>query len=217
MKKPKKAPDRHAVSPKTAPGAARDAILKAALKIFARDTFEGAALQEIAQIANIGQPLVHYHFGSKDSLWRATVEYALGDLKKFYEAVAVTTVDLEPIDTIRVLCRAFQQFSARCPEHVLIVINEMRSSGERFDWLVETYIKPIHKGIDALVETAVARGQMKPMPPAYVTNTMFVTLAHFFTIAPLVKSIYKIDTSDPAVIAAHANFTMQIIFEGIKV
>jgi TetR/AcrR family transcriptional regulator len=226
MTKPTKLPDRRAVSPKavspktvspkTASGASRNDILDAALKVFARDTFEGASLQEIAQIANIGQPLVHYHFGGKDNLWRAAIEYALGDLKKFYEAVAITTVDLEPIDTIRVLCRAFLQFSSRCPEHILIVINEMRSSGERFDWLVENYIKPVHKGIDALIESAIARGQMKPIPPAYVTNTMFVALVHFFTIAPLLKSVYEIDTSDPAVIAAHANFARQIIFDGIK-
>jgi len=223
MTKPTKSVERLPALPKTASGVAKAAsgvarndILGAALKIFARDTFEGASLQEIARIANIGQPLVHYHFGSKDSLWRAAIEYALGDLKRFYEVVAVTTVDLEPIDTIRVLCRAFLQFSSRCPEHVLIVINEMRSSGERFDWLIETYIKPIHKGLDALIESAIARGQMKPMPPVYVTNTMFVALAHFFTIAPLVKSVYEIDTSDPEVIAAHANYTMQIIFDGIK-
>jgi len=223
MTKPTKSVERRPALPKTASGVAKAAsgvarndILGAALKIFARDTFEGASLQEIARIANIGQPLVHYHFGSKDNLWRAAIEYALGDLKRFYEVVAVTTVDLEPIDTIRVLCRAFLQFSSRCPEHVLIVINEMRSSGERFDWLIETYIKPIHKGLDALIENAIARGQMKPMPPVYVTNTMFVALAHFFTIAPLVKSVYEIDTSDPEVIAAHANYTMQIIFDGIK-
>src|SRR6266851_1487241 len=114
MSKPTKPIEKRAPLPKAASGVARNDILDSALKIFARDTFEGASLQEIAQLAKIGQPLVHYHFGSKDSLWRAAIEYALEDLKKFYEVVAVTTVDLEPIDTIRVLCRAFLQFSSRC-------------------------------------------------------------------------------------------------------
>jgi AcrR family transcriptional regulator len=216
MTRPKKLPDKRAAAPKGASGAARSDILAAALKAFARDTFEGASLQEIAKVANIGQPLVHYHFGSKEGLWRAAVEYALGDLKKFYEVVAVTTVDLEPIDILRVLCRAFLQFSSRSPEHALIVINEMRSSGKRFEWLLDTYIKPVHKHLDAIIELAIARGQMKPVPPVHVTNTIFVALVHFFTIAPLVKAVYGIDTSDPAVIAAHANFTMQLIFDGIK-
>ncbi|RYE57225.1 MAG: TetR/AcrR family transcriptional regulator, partial [Rhizobiaceae bacterium] len=59
---------------------AKSAILDAALKAFARDGFDGASLPKIAEMAQIAHPLIHYHFGSKDNLWRETVDYALGDL-----------------------------------------------------------------------------------------------------------------------------------------
>lgn len=202
-------------------GDAKNDILEAALRVFARHSFEGASLQEIAQLASIGQPLVHYHFGSKENLWKAAVDYALSDLKSFYQTVAVTTVDLEPIDVIRVLCRSFLNFSAHCPEHALIVINEMRvpgrgiAPGERFEWMTEKYLKPIHHHLDSVLEAAKAKGQIRDIPVVHLTNTIFISLVHFFTIGPLLKSIYDTDAFDPETVTAHANHTMQILFDGI--
>lgn len=203
-------------APKTVSGAARNDILDAALKVFARDSFEGASLLEIAKLAHIGQPLIHYHFGSKEKLWRAAIDYALTDLERFYRELIVTTIDLEPIDNLKVLCRAFIQFAARYPEHAHIFINEMRTPGERFDWIVEKYLRPIHHQMDSIVALAIERGQLKPIPTVFVTNTIFISLVHFFTISPLLKAIYAVDPADPEAIAAHAKYTIEIIFNGIK-
>lgn len=213
--KPKRS--RRAAPAKSPNGHSRNEILEAALKVFARHSFEGASLQEIADLASIGQPLVHYHFGSKENLWKAAVDYALTDLRNFYESIAVTTVDLEPVDVIRVLCRSFLNFSARCPEHALIMINEMRVPNERFDWLTEKYLRPIHHHLDTILEAAKRKGQIRDIPVVYLTNTIFISLVHFFTIAPLLKSVYETDAFDPETRAAHANHTMSIIFDGIAV
>jgi TetR/AcrR family transcriptional regulator len=182
--KPKRLPK----APTSKPGSdSKNEILEAALRVFAQHSFEGAALQEIAQKASIGQPLVHYHFGSKENLWKAAVDYALNDLKSFYQTVVVTTVDLEPIDVIRVLCRSFLNFSAQCPEHALIMINEMRVPGDRFEWLTEKYLKPIHQHLDSILEAAKKKGQIRDIPVVHLTNTIFISLVHFFTIAPLLR------------------------------
>src|SRR6266478_9921996 len=65
----------------------KNEILEAALTAFARDGFDGASLPKIAEIAQIAHPLIHYYFGSKDNLWRETVDYAFGGLVA--EATAV--------------------------------------------------------------------------------------------------------------------------------
>ena len=54
----------------------RDRILAAALSEFANRGFDGTTTAEIARRAGVTQPLVHYHFDSKDALWYATVEEA---------------------------------------------------------------------------------------------------------------------------------------------
>lgn len=200
---------------RSSPSIARDEILKAALKVFARDSFEGASLQTIARQAGITQPLLHYHFGSKENLWKAAADFALADLKTFYQTVSSTTVDLQPVDALRVLCRAFLKFSSECPEHGLIIFNEVRTKGDRFDWLMNTYVVPIHHYLDALIGRAVAAKQVKPIPVEHLTGTIFISLTYFFTMAPMIDMIYKVDVTDPQVIADHSNYAIDILFNGI--
>ena len=52
----------------------RDRILAAAADLFAERSFDGATTREIAARAGVTQPLLNYHFRSKDELWRAAVD-----------------------------------------------------------------------------------------------------------------------------------------------
>src|SRR3546814_1766093 len=52
----------------------RDRILDAALDLFFERSFDGATTREIAQRAGVTQPLLNYHYRSKDDLWRAAVD-----------------------------------------------------------------------------------------------------------------------------------------------
>jgi hypothetical protein len=51
--------------------ATRGRILDAALDLFSELSFDGATTREIAARAAVTQPLLSYHFSSKDELWRA--------------------------------------------------------------------------------------------------------------------------------------------------
>ena len=52
----------------------RDRILAAAIDLFAERSFEGATTRAIAAEAGVTQPLLNYHFRSKDELWRSAVD-----------------------------------------------------------------------------------------------------------------------------------------------
>jgi AcrR family transcriptional regulator len=54
--------------------ATRGLILEAALAEFAEHGYQGATTASIARRVGVTQPLVHYHFGSKEALWRTTVD-----------------------------------------------------------------------------------------------------------------------------------------------
>jgi len=47
---------------------ARDRILKAAVKIFAEKSFDGARVDEIARQAKVPKSLIYYHFSGKEQL-----------------------------------------------------------------------------------------------------------------------------------------------------
>src|SRR6202162_4287546 len=75
----------------------RRQILEGALMALARDGFDGASLPKIAEIARVAHPLIHYYFGSKDNLWRETVEYAFGGLIGEAKAVEAASRSLSPL------------------------------------------------------------------------------------------------------------------------
>ena len=52
----------------------RDRILAAAVDLFAERSFDGATTREIAARAGVTQPLLNYHYRSKEELWRAAVD-----------------------------------------------------------------------------------------------------------------------------------------------
>jgi len=60
----------------------RNAILDAAEAVFARHGYDGASLRAIAGRAGVNQPLIHYHFDSKDGLFRAVFRRRAGAINR---------------------------------------------------------------------------------------------------------------------------------------
>jgi AcrR family transcriptional regulator len=57
--------------------ATREKIIKAASRAFARDGYDGASIRTIVAEADVNQAAINYHFGSKESLYRAVLQTAL--------------------------------------------------------------------------------------------------------------------------------------------
>lgn len=89
-------------------GDARNAIVEAALAVFAAEGFHGAGTRQIAQAAGVSQPLLHHHFGGKEALWRVVGEQITADFMAFMtEAVDLT---LPPGDAVAAMLRAYLAF-----------------------------------------------------------------------------------------------------------
>src|ERR1700690_629586 len=54
----------------------RRGILRAAEECFAASGFVGATTRQVAALAGVNVATLHYHFGSKDGLYRAVLEAA---------------------------------------------------------------------------------------------------------------------------------------------
>ncbi|MDP6427378.1 MAG: TetR/AcrR family transcriptional regulator [Rhodospirillales bacterium] len=50
-------------------------VLEAALEAFSQHGYDGVSTSEIATAADVAQSVVHYHFGDKETLWRAAVDF----------------------------------------------------------------------------------------------------------------------------------------------
>lgn len=65
----------------------RQQILQAALRRFAHSGYAGASVQDIVDEAKVTKPMVYYHFGSKEGLYSALIEWAAAErLRRSREA-----------------------------------------------------------------------------------------------------------------------------------
>ncbi len=190
---------------------AKAAILDAALRAFSRDGFDGASLPKIAEMAKIAHPLIHYHFGSKDNLWRETVDYALGDLSREASTISTASRGLSPLDRLRVLIRALTHFAARCPDHFGLILAEARSDSDRFQWIQENYTGTFLENLQAIIREAQDEGQIRPIA---ITNLSFVLMGSvllYFTVNPNLPRDGEIDQ----LADEHAELLLDIILNGI--
>jgi AcrR family transcriptional regulator len=74
--------ERVVAGPRLAGAERSQAIVKAALGLFARDGFRGTTTRRIARAAGVSEALVFKHFPHKDSLYRAILESKIRDAER---------------------------------------------------------------------------------------------------------------------------------------
>jgi AcrR family transcriptional regulator len=190
---------------------ARTAILEAALLAFSQDGFDGASLPKIARAANVGHPLIHYYFGSKENLWRETVQYAFGGLLSEVAMIEAASRDLSPLDRFRVLVRAFTLFAARHPSHLGLIMAETRAKTERLTWLQANFTHAFVGRLRKLLAEAQAAKQIRDVPIDHLDVIVIGSVVLYFSVNFQLPS----DVSAEQLAAQHADAVLDAILEGI--
>src|SRR5260221_10630917 len=95
--------------------ASSDEILLAALRAFATRGYDGTSVRELNQQLGVSHNLLNRRFGSKEQLWRATVDRFIGEVVDELAAAAPDD-ETDPLGTLRRLIRRFIEGQARRPE-----------------------------------------------------------------------------------------------------
>ena len=75
-------------APATSSTTAREAVLRAALRVFLERGFAAARIEDIAQVAGVGKGSVYLHFRNKRELFQAVIDEGIVSQIEMAEAVA---------------------------------------------------------------------------------------------------------------------------------
>jgi TetR/AcrR family transcriptional regulator len=192
--------------------ATREAILAAALDVFSERGFDGASTREIASRAGVTQPLLNYHFSSKDELWRAAVD---GIFEALAAALAERAQGLRGVDaltTARLLVREFIGFSARNPQLHRMITQECKVDGPRMDWLVERHVRPMYEAATEQFAELAEQGHVPAIPPAHLYYILTGAGPTMFVLGPECRRLSGLDPSSDEVIEAHADAVCLLLF-----
>ncbi|WP_018123648.1 TetR/AcrR family transcriptional regulator [Desulfovibrio oxyclinae] len=127
----------------------KQALLLAAVRVFASKGFRAATVREICQLANANVAAVNYHFGSKDALYAAVLDHTF-DLEKteaLRERFGVAS-DAPIEERIGAYIRthiheiyADEGWSGVASDHWAIFLMEMASPSPHLDSLVHEHIQ----------------------------------------------------------------------------
>jgi AcrR family transcriptional regulator len=192
--------------------ATRDRILAAALDLFSELSFDGATTREIAAKAGVTQPLLNYHFSSKDELWRTSVDGLFTDLNRALTTRAEGLRGVDELTVAKLLIREFVTFSAARPQLHRVITQECKSDGPRIDWLVERHVRPIYEQVAAIFAGLVEAGHLPDIPVPHLYYILTGAGPTMFVLAPECRRLTDVDPQAPEVVEAHADAVIALLF-----
>jgi AcrR family transcriptional regulator len=139
-------------------GARREAIARAALRVFRQYGFRRAAVDDVARLAGVAKGTVYLYFPSKDALYRAAVEIVLGVmLDASREAAAAPGTPGERVAGVLAAKRAALDDALRGSPHAADLVGT--SSVHSRD-LVDAFDRKLEALLAGLLREAERAGQL---------------------------------------------------------
>ncbi|MBN3815551.1 TetR/AcrR family transcriptional regulator [Paraburkholderia sp. Se-20369] len=193
----------------------RQRLIDAAEIEFTQKGFDGASVLSIANRAGVKQPLLNYHFGNKEGLWRAVVENAYSGSLVASRQAAADLDRSDPLARLQTALKAFAVSNILHPAAHSLVLMEVAQDGPRLDWLVDNYMKPFHAELDALIAECHAAQLLKPYPPERASVTMTAMLTAVQSATHLLKRLYGVGPMTPAQAEQHAEEVIDVLMNGM--
>lgn len=138
----------------------RTEILQAAVKIFSKQGFHKAKIDDIAQMAGIAKGTVYQYFSSKQELFQEMIKYSVERYQKMVSKVVHSKDDVRgKIYTLAIKHGEFIKEHIELGEVVPSYSNELYKKEMRL-WITEQQ-KRIIELLEEMIEDGVAKGEIR--------------------------------------------------------
>lgn len=188
----------------------RKRILAAAVAEFSKHGYGGASIRAIARKARVPDPLVHYHFGGKEKLWREAVTTLFDEMHADNDKAVADATD--KLDEVRGRVRGLLYYLARKPEIAALTTIEFGQKSPRLSFIFQTfYGKRFEDALDAVGQLQAA-GRL-PAGDPQLMNFIIVGLANLLSQrGGEIELLTGRSANDPTLIEDYWRFIDGILF-----
>jgi len=191
-------------------------LLEAAVSLFAQHGFDAVSTGAVATAAGLTQSMVHYHFGTKEKLWKAAVEHLMHVRGNMFSLNLEDLRDVDDLSRLKVMLRRFISANAADPDLTRILIHEGMNDSPRLKWLAKRYMIRGYATFNAAIESAIQSGVVRRLPVRDVTNIIVGACVLTFTLSRLLKEVYgELPTSAEAVTSL-SDTLLEVLFKGLE-
>ena len=190
-------------------------LCEVAVNVFAEKGYSGTTTTEITKKAGVARSLIHYYFGNKEELWKASIKRLAQEFIREFESSRKIHKDLTGTQMIKVVIRQLVYFFAKYPAFPRIIAQEMTEKDERTDWIIQVLIYPLYNLTGELFKTQRKLGTIKKIDKEHQSAILIGMAYSFFSNPYLVKALYNIETFDDETIERYADSVVEIFCYGI--
>ena len=191
-------------------------LLEAAVSLFAQHGFDAVSTGAVATAAGLTQSMVHYHFGTKEKLWKAAVEHLMHVRGNMFSLNLEDLRDVDDLSRLKVMLRRFISANAADPDLTRILIHEGMNDSPRLKWLAKRYMIRGYATFNAAIESAIQSGVVRRLPVRDITNIIVGACVLTFTLSRLLKEVYdELPTSAEAVTSL-SDTLLEVLFKGLE-
>jgi AcrR family transcriptional regulator len=199
------------------PEESRAAILKAAINEFAQHGIAGARTDAIARAARVNKALLYYYFKDKEAIYEAVLDQVFSGLRD--TVVPMLEGNLSPRQKVLNYIGAYFDYIAANPRFPRVVQGEwIRSGTDRISQMkriAKSYFQPIYQKLGQVLREGIAAGEFRPIDPAQFIPSMVAIIIFYFSAAPVIKTLMKVDPLAPERVAARRAFVLDFISAGL--
>ena len=196
--------------PRTAPAAGTDkgeAILRAAIAVFARRGFFNAQVADVAREARVAAGTVYLYFHNKDhllvSIFQRTMREALAEGRAVLDGVS------DPVERLRTIARVHLARVGRDRDLAIVTQVELRQSTKFLEEFSATGLREYLGVIRDLIADGQRRGLFRPgLSPTLTAKVLFGALDEMATNWILSRRHYDL--------AAEADAVVDLFLHGVK-
>lgn len=194
----------------------REKLLDAAIDLFARYGYDPVSTKAVAEAAHLTQSMVHYHFGSKEELWKAAIDRLMRSRGRAFPVSRLELKDVDPVTRLKILVRRLVEANAAEPNYPRILMHEAMARTPRLKWLIDQYVGPGFEAFDKAVRLAIEAGVIRDLPVSEVTGIITSATSLTFSISAVTSRIYGADVSSDSYVQSFSDSMILILFEGLQ-
>src|SRR5580658_7563988 len=176
------------------PEESRAAILRAAVAEFAEHGIAGARTDAIARAAHVNKALLYYYFKDKDALYEAVLDQVFSGLRA--RVMPVLESKLPPRQKMLEYVGTYFDYIAANPRFPRVVQSEWMRSGAgraRMQRVAKEYFRPIFEKLAGVLREGIRAGEFRAVNPMDFLPSVAAVIVFYFTAAPLMKTLMKVD------------------------
>jgi len=181
------------------PKVSRREMLEAAIQEFAAHGLDGSTTASIARNLGITQPLLHYHFDSKEQLWLESVYVLFLSLWNDLEPALLKAKNDGSRSSARELLKVVVTALAERPELVRVVVIEgYNSNSPRMALLAESYLQPVFSLVQEALNAHCKRASLRDQPDELLVLAFLGAATTWLTLGPVCRELYgfKVNSTD---------------------